>query len=233
MAARARVLTSFVVFAVLSGIGLGQTDPQRYEAEIAAFEAADRTSFPPAGGVLFVGSSTIRLWTTLAEDFPGIPVINRGFGGAFIAEVLKYSDRIILPYRPKAIVLFIGGNDIADGRTPESVLKTFKQLTDKIHLALPETQLFYISINPTIARWNLQAQMDATNRLLADYIGGQAWISFIDSAAHMLGPDGKPRIELLADDSLHLNREGYRMLTSLVKPRLEQALKRALLPKAR
>lgn len=233
MAARARVLTSLMVFAVLSGIGPAQTDPQRYESDIAAFEAADRASFPPADGVLFVGSSTIRLWTTLAEDFPGIPVINRGFGGASIAEVLRYSDRIILPYRSKVIILFIGGNDIADGWAPESVLKTFKQLTDKIHLALPETHLFYISINPTIARWNLQAQMDATNRLLADYIGGQDWMSFIDSAALMLGPDGRPRIELLADDTLHLSPEGYRMLTSLVKPRLEQVLKRAVVPIAR
>jgi len=233
MAARARLLTALMVFAVLSGIGPAQTDPQRYESDIAAFEAADRRSFPLRGGVLFVGSSTIRLWTTLAEDFPGIPVINRGFGGASIAEVLRYSDRIILPYRPQAIVLFIGGNDIADGRTPESVFKTFKQLTDKIHLALPETHLFYISINPTIARWNLQAQMDATNRLLADYIRGKAWMSFMDSAAHMLGPDGRPRKELLADDALHLSPEGYRMLTSLIKPRLEQAVKRAVVPKAR
>ncbi len=233
MAAGARVLIAFLVLAVLSGIGPAQTDPQRFEADIQAFEAADRASLPPAGGVLFVGSSTIRLWTTLAEDFPGIPVINRGFGGASIGEVLRYSDRIILPYRPKVIVLFIGGNDIADGRSPESVLKTFKELAQKIHRALPETRLFYISINPTIARWNLQAQMDATNRLLAGYIRGQAWMNFVDSAAHMLDPDRRPRIELLADDKLHLNREGYRMLTSLVKPRVEQAMGRALLPAAR
>jgi lysophospholipase L1-like esterase len=202
-------------------LGAAQSSAPRFADEIQAFEEADKKSFPPSGGVLFVGSSSIRLWKTLAEDFPRRPVINRGFGGAFISEVLYYADRIILPYKPRLIVLFIGGNDIAEGRTPEEVVETLIVLTDLIHEKLPHTRLAYVSINPTIARWHLDDQIRKTNQLVREYVDEQEWMVFIDSYSKMLSPEGKPRPELLSEDQLHLSSQGYRLWKSIIEPYLK------------
>ncbi len=218
-----RILIIFVLCLLLKhgGLGAAESAPPRFTEEIRAFEASDQKSFPPTGGILFVGSSSIRLWKTLAEDFPGLPVINRGFGGALIREVLYYADRIILPYKPRLIVLFIGGNDIADGRAPEEVLETFVVLSTLIHEKLPQTRLAYVSINPTIARWHLDDQIRKTNQLIRDYLDDEEWMVFIDSYSKMLSPEGKPRPELLSEDQLHLGPEGYHLWKSIIEPYLK------------
>jgi lysophospholipase L1-like esterase len=198
-----------------------ESTPPRFADEIRAFEDADKKSSPPTGGILFVGSSSIRLWDTLAEDFSAFPVINRGFGGAFISEVLFYADRIVFPYKPRLIVLFIGGNDIAAGRTPEEVLENFVVLSTLIHEKLPQTRLAYVSINPTIARWHLDDQIRKTNQLIAEYLEDHDWMVFIDSYSKMLSPEGKPRPELLREDQLHLSSEGYRLWKNIIEPYLK------------
>ncbi len=218
-----RILIFFVLCLLLKhgGLRAAESPAPRFADEIQAFAEADKKSSPPSGGILFVGSSSIRLWKTLAEDFPGLPVINRGFGGASISEVLYYADRIILPYKPRLIVLFIGGNDIADGRTPEEVLETFVVLSTLIHEKLPQTRLAYVSINPTIARWHLDDQIRKTNQLIRDYLEDQEGMVFIDSYSKMLSPQGKPRPELLSEDQLHLGPEGYRLWKSIIEPYLK------------
>jgi lysophospholipase L1-like esterase len=221
-----RLLLSLALFLSLISSSFSQTakeapSPLRFETDIKAMEDADQKSLPAPGGILFVGSSSIRLWKSLADDFPGLPVLNRGFGGALIGEVLYYSDRIILPYKPRLMVLYIGGNDVAQGIPPEEILATFKTLTDKIRAQLPQTRLLYISINPSIARWHLDAQNRKTDELISAYIARSGWMTFINARPKMLGTDGKPRPDLWIADNLHLNENGYRLWKEILAPYLK------------
>ena len=194
-------------------------------AEINAFQEADRRQMPPTGAVLFMGSSSIRLWTTLAQDFPEIPVINRGFGGSFIQDSTRYADRIAIPYKPKMIVLFAGTNDLAYGnKKPPQVLQDYKDFVAKIHAALPDTRIVYLSISPTVARWNLEAEILEANHLIEMFTfetnSKTEKLNFINSHAQLLTADGQPQPRLLRADGLHFNTEGYKVFTSIVKPRI-------------
>lgn len=194
-------------------------------AEINAFGEADQKQTPPTGAVLFMGSSSIRLWSTLAQDFSEIPVINRGFGGSLIQDSTLYADRIAIPYKPKMIVLCAGTNDLAYGnKKPTQVLQEFKDFVAKIHAALPDTRVVYISINPTVARWNQEAEILETNHLIEEFIfktnSKTEKLNFINSHAQILTADGQPQPKLLRDDHLHFNTEGYKVWTSIVKPRV-------------
>ena len=195
--------------------------PAPFEKEILAFEKADAQSPPEKGGVLFVGSSSIRLWTTLAEDFPGVKTINRGFGGSQIAHSTRYADRIVIPYQPKTIVFYAGDNDIADGKSPEKVLADYKAFVEKVHGALPETRILFISIKPSIKRWTLVDKMREANRLIKDYTQNSEKLGFIDIFDAMLGADGTPRTELLREDGLHLTPAGYEVWREAVKEHLK------------
>lgn len=193
-------------------------DPSQFEPEIKAFEAADRTNPPPKGAVLFVGSSTIRFWKTLAQDFPDLKVINRGFGGSHLSDSTFFGDRIILPYQPKTIVLYAGDNDLAAGKTPEQVFANYQAFIQKIRAKLPETRVLYLSIKPSPSRWHLKDQIQAANRMISGLKGDR--LTFIDTYSVML-KDGQPRAELFQKDNLHMNAEGYKLWTSLIKPYLK------------
>ena len=193
--------------------------------EINAFGEADQRQMPPLGAVLFMGSSSIRIWTTLAQDFPEIPVVNRGFGGSFIHESTLYADRIAIPYKPKIIVLAAGTNDLAyDNEKPEQVFQHFKDFVTKIHGALPDTRIVYISINPTLARWNQEGEILDTNHLIEKWIfennSPAEKLNFINSHAQILTADGRPQPQLLQQDGLHFNTEGYKVWASILKPRI-------------
>src|SRR5688500_13979359 len=164
-----------------------------FEKEIRAFDASDAKRPPTSGGVLFVGSSSIRLWTTLAKDFPELPVINRGFGGSQIADSIRYAPRIVLPYRPKTIVLYAGDNDIAEGKSPEQVLTDFKAFVETVRAELPTTRILFISIKPSTARWHLIDKIRDANRLVREFTAKGERLGFIDIFTPMLGDDGKPR----------------------------------------
>jgi lysophospholipase L1-like esterase len=195
-----------------------------FAAEIAAFETADKKQFPAPGGVLFIGSSSIRFWTTLAQDFPELPVLNRGFGGSQIADSVYYADRIVFPYQPKMIVMYAGTNDLNAGKSPAQVLKDFQAFEEEVHRRLPDIRIIYISINPSIARWNQEDKALETNRLIRKFIRDSASrtrkLSFVDSHKRLLSAEGKPRAEILRPDGLHLNAEGYKEWTSIVKPQI-------------
>jgi lysophospholipase L1-like esterase len=201
-----------------------QSYPERIEIwdkAIAGFEARDRDSgMPTPGGIVFVGSSSIVKWTTLAADFPGLPVLNRGFGGSQIADSTYYAGRIVLPYKPRTVVLYAGDNDIAAGHTTEQVVGDFQTFARKVRDALPETKLLFLAIKPSPSRARLEPEMVAANAAIARWMGGQPNMTFVDVHPPMLGPDGQARPELFGPDRLHMNAEGYRLWTKVLAPYL-------------
>src|SRR5262249_9086389 len=157
------LLVGFLIVArcCLGLCGGGEHDFGKWEKEIAAYERMDRTNPPPAGALLFIGSSTIRLWKTLAQDFPSHRVINRGFGGSEIVDATHFAEQVILPYKPRMVFLRAGGNDLHAGKSPEQVFADFKEFAAKVQAKLPETQIAFISLSPSIARWQ-QADKEKT-----------------------------------------------------------------------
>ena len=221
--------------ALSPGVGLAQALPSaatterpvaalhnyaRWEKEIAAFEALDREQMPPTGGILFTGSSTIRLWKTLADDFAGLPVINRGFGGSEIADATHFADRIIFPYKPKQIFMRAGVNDIHDGRLPDEVVADFADFVRLIHSRLPKTEIYFIAINPAPSRWGEVDKVRDMNEKVRKQALGMPRVGYIDAYDISLMPDGSARPELFVADRLHFNPEGYKLLTERVRPYL-------------
>jgi lysophospholipase L1-like esterase len=188
----------------------------RFEKEIAAYEMQDQKQPPPAGAALFVGSSSIRLWD-LGRCFPNVVAVNRGFGGSQLADSVHFAPRIVAPYKPAIIVLYAGDNDLNAGKAPQQVFADYRAFVELVHKDLPEAEIIYIGIKPSIARWKLIEQGRQTNRLIREFAASHARLKFIDVEAAMLGPDGQPRKELFRADGLHLNDEGYAVWTELVK----------------
>jgi lysophospholipase L1-like esterase len=169
--------------------------------------------------VLFVGSSSIRMWQT-AESFPELAVINRGFGGSHTSDVNHFAQRIVFKYRPRLVVFYCGDNDIADGKSAEQVAGDFRQFAEMVHARLPDTQIIYLPIKPSLDRWSKWSEMQAANRLVREFLRGKEWLVYVDTATPMLGDDGRPRRELFLDDGLHLNAVGYRLWGEILRPRL-------------
>lgn len=192
----------------------------RWEPKIRQFEAQDKQKMPPAEGILFVGSSSIVGWKVEA-CFPDLPVINRGFGGSQIADSVHFADRIILPYRPRIVVLYAGDNDVNAGKTPQRVLADYRQFVKTIHQALPQTRIVFIAIKPSIRRWDLVDLMREANGLIRAVAEKDDRLGYVDIDRPMIGDDGKPRPELFKSDGLHLNAEGYQLWSSLVLEHLE------------
>lgn len=192
--------------------------PAKWESDIKAFEESDRNHPPQPGGVVFAGSSSIRMWETLSEDFPEVAPLRRGFGGCEMADVLFYADRIILPYKPRLVCVYAGDNDLANKKTPEQVLNDLRQLVKKIHEALPETRVVYIAIKPSPARSRLIDKAREVNEGAKMLATEDALFAFGDIFTPMLGADGKPRKELFLEDMLHLNRQGYDLWRETLKP---------------
>lgn len=187
-----------------------------FAKEINAFADDDHASPPPRGAILFIGSSSIRLWKTLAQDFPQHQVINRGFGGSQIIDSVNYADRIAIPYQPKHIVMYAGGNDINAGKSPQQVFADFRTFAEKIRSALPEARISYISIAPNPKRWEQVAKVREANDLIEDYTKHRRGLGFINVFPYMLGPHGQPRPEIFDTDRLHMNARGYQLWTQIV-----------------
>jgi lysophospholipase L1-like esterase len=213
-----RIALLLVLFALSA---LGQTT-NRWDKDIADFEAQDRTNPPPKGAILFIGSSSIRLWKTLAEDLPEHKVINRGFGGSQIADSVYFVDRMVLPYQPKRIVMYAGGNDINGGKTPEQVASDFKAFVARVHAKLPETKIAYISIAPNPARWAQVERVKGANGLIREFTTADKRLQFIDVFPHMLGKDGMPLPDIFVDDRLHMNEKGYAIWKKVVGAALKE-----------
>ena len=184
-------------------------DIARWEPDIAAFEARDRHAPPPEGGVVFVGSSSIRMWDTLARDFPGAAVVNRGFGGSRVRDSVHYADRIVTAYRPRAVALYAGDNDLAEGRTPVQVADDFKAFVQRVRSRQPDLRVAFIAIKPSPSRAALQPAMQAANQAISEYARVTPGVAFLDVHTPMLDANGQPRGELFLDDALHMNATGY------------------------
>ncbi len=213
-----RVLVPILFLAVTGDIRAQSASFEKWEKDVAAFEAADRTNPAPKNALLFVGSSTIVRWKTLDKDFPNQPIINRGFGGNEIADSTHFADRMIFPYRPKMIFLRAGGNDIHNGKSPEQVFDDFKTFVSTVHGKLPQTDIAYISMSPSIARWNEREANKKANALIEAYVKGKPRLTYIDTWSIPLDASGQPRPELFVEDKLHFSPEGYKLLIERVRP---------------
>lgn len=206
---------------VLTSRVVAQEGPERFAEEIEAFEAWDLKNAWPENPILFVGSSSIRMWPS-AEAFPDLPVVNRGFGGSQISDANFYRDRIVLKYEPRAIVFYAGDNDIAAGETPEQVLADFKTFVDAIHAAQPGTPIVYVAIKPSRSRWNLWPQMSRANELIRQYAAESPDLYLADIAAPMLKTGEPPAADLFLQDGLHLSEKGYAMWNDVLRATLRE-----------
>ena len=192
----------------------------KWEKEIAAFEAVDQKSPPPKGALLFVGSSTVKYWKSLAQDFPGHKVLNRGFGGSQIVDVTHFADRMVFPYEPSVIYLRSGTNDLHAGKTAAQVFADFQEFEKAVHAKLPDVEIVYISLSPSIARMGEVPQTKELNALVEAYAKTAPHVKYLDAYDISLGADGQPRPELFREDKLHFNAEGYKLLAERVRPAL-------------
>jgi lysophospholipase L1-like esterase len=222
-----RRLRLFILASLLAGVFVsspGRTQESarwaRWEPAITAFERQDRAKPPPKQGIVFVGSSTIRLWD-LARSFAGLDVINRGFGGSELADSVHFAPRIVLPYEPRTVVLYAGDNDIAAGRSPERVSADFRDFVRLVHARLPKTRIVFLSIKPSKQRWRLYPTARRANALIEEMCKSDDRLVYVDLATPMLGADGTPRPELFVGDGLHLSPKGYELWASLLKPQLK------------
>lgn len=194
----------------------------RYESTIEGYEQRDAARPPKKGGIAIGGSSSVYFWQTMGEDLAPLPVLNYGFGGSTLPEVLHYADRSLLKYKPKAIVLYCE-NDLFGGKakTPAQVRDAYVQLVQHLRRRLPKVSLYFVSLKPSPNRWARWSEAMEVNRLIQDFINTDKRHHYIDITTVML-QDGRPDPVLFTTDSLHMNAEGYRRWTGVIKPILQK-----------
>jgi lysophospholipase L1-like esterase len=197
---------------------------QGWEPAIRDFEEQDKVHPPKSGGIVFAGSSSFRFWDTLVSDMKPLDVINRGFGGSEFSDLDQYANRIVIPYRPRAVVVYEGDNDLATGspKTPEMVASDFRKFVQIIHGALPGTWIYILAIKPSKLRWNEWPKMKAANKLMQDYATTQERVQYIDIATPMIDANGNLPGDLFKSDGLHPTAKLYAMWTAIIKPILLQ-----------
>lgn len=178
----------------------------------------DATNPPPKDGIEFIGSSTIGRWKTLARDFPAQPVFDRGFGGSEIVDATHFADRIIFPYAPRQIFFRAGGNDLWAGKSPEQVFADYQEFVTLVHKKLPATEIFFISLSPSPARWKQHEEEKTLNVMVAGFIRDKPWLKYIETYDIPLDAQGRPRPDLFVADKLHFNAAGYQLLAARVRP---------------
>jgi len=226
-----RRVTWLAVLGVIALIGVPSSrlwaqaagaDADRWESAIKKFEDADKVAPPPQNAIVFIGASSIVRWN-LRESFPelGAQAINRGFGGSLAADSTRYADRIVIPYKPRIVVFYAGDNDVEANHTPQQIAGDFAAFERKVHAALPETQIVFISIKPSIRRFPWIEQIKGANALVKQYCATHAHLTFVDIVPQMLGAEGKPRKELLVEDGLHMTPAGYKIWNDALRPILQ------------
>ncbi len=214
----------FVQIAAFAQTEVKNPDPQRFKDEINSFTMWDAKNSFPQHAILFVGSSSIRFWES-HDAFPELPIINRGFGGSEISDVLYYYDQVIGKYDPSVIVFYAGDNDIADHKTVEQVFGDYTNLTTHILHDFPKVKFLYIPIKPSSSRWELWGKMEEVNRQVEAYNKQNEHLYYIDTATPLLGSNGRPNDSLFRPDHLHLNPTGYAIWNAKLRPELEALYK--------
>lgn len=217
---------SFVVFSYSNTVldTIPDPDPQRFAKAIKSFEKWDSKNSFPERAVLFIGSSSIRLWQTHV-NFPKFPVINRGFGGSHISDVQYYYPQVIKKYKPSIIVFYAGDNDVAAGKTADRVFEDYKELTGAVLKDNPGAIFIYIPIKPSINRWKFWPVMKDVNSRIYEFNKNNRSLYYIDLASPVIGKNGQPDKTLFLEDGLHLNEKGYKVWQSLLTPLLYRILK--------
>ncbi|MES2842769.1 MAG: GDSL-type esterase/lipase family protein [Pseudomonadota bacterium] len=218
---RAWLLVALTWLTTAARAQAGATAEQRWKSELDAFAAADRKQMPPAGGVLFVGSSSIRMWSGLETAFADQPlVIRRGFGGSRLSDSADLVHRLVLPYQPRLVVLYAGENDLVEGASPQDLLGHFVRFVQQVQSALPATRVAYMSIKPSPSRLAHMAAMREANLLIQTFVLNDDRLDYIDVHTAMLDNDGRARPELFVRDQLHLSAEGYGLWRQIVSAHL-------------
>ncbi|NDK38203.1 hypothetical protein DT603_05030 [Pseudoxanthomonas gei] len=197
----------------------GQVSSAAWEEDMQRFAAEDAAMPPPAHAIVFIGSSSIRLWDTLAADFPGVAVINRGFGGSELRDSTWYADRIVIPYAPRQVLLYAGDNDLFSGRAPMQLQQDFRAFVQRLRRDLPGVGIAYISNKPSPSRVHLLAPQREANALIREE-ATRLQVAYIDVFTPMLDAEGKPREDLFIADRLHMNRTGYDLWRRTIAPYL-------------
>ncbi|MCF8244300.1 MAG: hypothetical protein K9J37_05800 [Saprospiraceae bacterium] len=194
------------------------TKVDRFEEEIKKFEAADQVQMPAKGGVLFVGSSSFRMWSTVAADFAPLPVTNRGFGGSTTPEVMHYAPRIVYKYQPSVIVYYCGENDIASETPPQVAFQNFKKFIGETEKNLPNATVVALSAKPSPSRWALWKNFQQFNMMVEQFAQNRPNLRYVDISGQLLGANGEPDPTLFVEDKLHMNASGYAKWTAVLKP---------------
>src|SRR6266852_9964804 len=228
---RRNLLGLIVFFAFLLCVGVREclvpmvlAQSQDWESSIRKFEEGDKVNPPKPGGIVFTGASSIRRWETLAAEMKPLDVINRGFGGSQYSDLNRYAKRIVIAYRPRAVVVYEGDNDLAaeSSKTPESVAHDARAFVQIVHSALPETWIYIVSIKPSPSRWNEWPRMKAANRMIRHFARTQKRVQYVDVTSAMFDTKSKLRADLFAEGGLHPSRKCYELWTSIIKLRLLQ-----------
>jgi lysophospholipase L1-like esterase len=220
-AIRRAVLVAVAAWVAVPGLAdrlaaqVADPSPARFAAAIQAFADLDAKNSTPSDAVLFVGSSSIVRWPT-AERFPGLSVINRGFGGSHISDVNHYLQDTVLKYAPAVIVFYAGDNDIGGGKAPARILADYKSFVHRVHTARGSTEIVFVAIKPSLARWAQWGTMQQTNAAVRAYADTNPRLHFADVAGPMLGADGRPKPELFVEDGLHMTAAGYDIWTDVI-----------------
>ncbi len=219
---------TLVLSRVLQAQSAPNLSPNRFQKDIEAFLAADRTSPPPRGGILFIGSSIFRQWEKLPQQMAPLPVYNRAFGGSLTTDVLYYMDRVVLPYEPRVIVYYCGSNDINAGRTADEIFTGFRLFTERVQAKLPHTRIIYVSINRAPQKKDKWSVVNAANELAREYCAKntkQDALSYVDVNPALFDQSGQPRLELYQPDKLHFKEPAYEAFATILKPAVLRAWK--------
>lgn len=210
------VLVPVVLLVSFGGLA---TAKEPWAEAMAAFERQDQASPPPQGAILFVGSSSIRLWD-IQKSFPDKTTINRGFGGSQAADSARHVQTLVIKHRPAAVVFYAGDNDLAFGKSPTQVCADVESFVKPVAAALPESRILYLAIKPSLSRWKLIDQQRETNRLIGEMLARYPKAQWVDAATPLLGADGLPQAGYFVADGLHLSPAGYKIWADVLTPLL-------------
>ena len=213
-----------IIIAFLLCFALITSAQQRpFWKEISSFKAADSIHQPAKNGIVFVGSSSFRMWKNIQQDFPDHKIINRGFGGSSLPHVIAYADEIVIPYQPKQVVVYCGENDfMTDTVTSEIVVDRFKTLFQLLREELPKAEIVFVSMKPSPSRQRLMPEINKANQSIRRFLEKQRRGTYVNIWDPMLDADGNPRAELFLKDMLHMNEKGYAIWQEAIEPHLKK-----------
>jgi lysophospholipase L1-like esterase len=217
-----KFIAAVLLFLVFYFPGTAQETP-RYYQQIQDFKQQDSENPPPKDAILFIGSSSFTRWTDVQAYFPGHVIINRGFGGSTLPDVIRYTPDIIIPYQPRQVVIYCGENDfVSPGVTAEIVFDRFTTLFELIRKDLPESHILFVSFKPSPSRLKYMPEMARGNDMIKKYLKGFKRTGFVDVYHKMLLADGSPMPDIFAADALHMTKAGYDIWQKALKPHLKK-----------